>query len=167
MVARVTLTDYRGNVILDTLVRPTQPICDYRTAVTGLEPIHLATAPSFIEVQSQVATLIRNKIIVGYALWHFLSLMGLSHPAVYTRDIALFMPFRRTLRVRPSTTISLRDLVNRFMGRNVSLNGEVPGEEARAALDLFRSCEQIWEEIVHSNSWPCALPPTTHANCFT
>ncbi|EMD41668.1 hypothetical protein CERSUDRAFT_43071, partial [Gelatoporia subvermispora B] len=144
-----------------------QPIRDYRTALTGLRPTDLASAPTFIEVQSRVRALIRTKIIVGYALWDFLSLLNLSHPAIDTRDVALFMSFRRTLGVRPSTMIPLKDLVLRFMGRNIGLYGEVPVEQARAALDLFRSCEQMWEEVIRSSSWPCALPPIAHANCFT
>lgn len=40
-------------------------------------------------------------------------------------------------------------------------------EHARAALDLFRSSEQIWENIIASGSWPCALPPAAYSNCFT
>lgn len=80
--------------------------------------------------------------------------------------------------------IPLVTLVNEFMGRNIGLHGETPVrtyyrdqrapsltrhqiEEARASLDLFRSCEQIWEGIVKSGAWPCALPPAANGNCFT
>ncbi|KAH9835797.1 uncharacterized protein C8Q71DRAFT_797322 [Rhodofomes roseus] len=167
MVARVTVVDYRGNILLDSLVRPTQPVSDHRTAETGLQQAALASAPTFIDVQRQVVMLIRDKIIIGYALWQFLSVMGLSHPAIDTRDIALFMPFRRSLRSRPNIMIPLMTLVNRFMGRHIGLQGEVPVENARAALDLFRSCEHIWEEIIEAGAWPCVLPPAAYANAFT
>ncbi|KAI9066664.1 hypothetical protein FKP32DRAFT_345710 [Trametes sanguinea] len=193
MVARVTLTDYRGTVLLDTYVRPTQPVCDYRTAQTGLQPHHLAegtpislptgtivlttslwpyvAAPVFIDVQRQVASIIKDKILVGYALWEFLSVMGLSHPAINTRDTALFMSFRRTLGHKPNTMVPLEALVKHFMGRDIGQNGDIPRleqvERARAALDLFRSCEQTWEGIIASGAWPCALPPTEYRQCFT
>jgi len=167
MVAKVVVVDYRGNIILDTLVRPTQPISDYRTAETGLQPVTFANAPTFIDVQQQVAALIRNKIIVGYALWQFLSVLGLAHPAIDTRDAALFIPFRRSLRSKASMTLPLMTLVNWLMGREIGLQGESPLEHARAALDLFRSCEHYWEELVDSGAWPCALPPISYANCFT
>ncbi|KAI0336079.1 hypothetical protein GY45DRAFT_1316131 [Cubamyces sp. BRFM 1775] len=168
MVARVTLTDYRGTVLLDTCVRPTQPVCDYRTAETGLQPHHLAEAPVFIDVQRQVASIIRDKILVGYALWDFLSVMGLSHPAINTRDTALFMSFRRTLGHKPTTMIPLETLVKHFMGRDIGQSGDIPQvERARAALDLFRSCEQTWEGIIATGAWPCALPPTEYRRCFT
>ncbi|TBU64814.1 hypothetical protein BD310DRAFT_287338 [Dichomitus squalens] len=167
MVARVTLTDYRGRVLLDTFVRPTQPVCDYRTSETGLQAHHLADAPVFIDVQRQVASIIRDKILVGYALWEFLSVMGLAHPAINTRDTALFMSFRRTLGYRPGAMVPLTTLVQQFMGRNIGQHGDIPVERARAALDLFRSCEQIWEGIIDSGAWPCALPPIEHRGCFT
>ncbi|EKM60863.1 uncharacterized protein PHACADRAFT_180032 [Phanerochaete carnosa HHB-10118-sp] len=174
MVARVTLADYRGFILYDTYVRPTlttehahsQPVSDYRTAETGLTAGHLAGAPPFPEVQQRVAMMLRGKILVGYALWEFLSVMGLSHPAIDTRDIALFLPFRRSLRYRPNVQVPLVTLVNSFMGRNIGLHGDIPVEHARAALDLFRSCEQVWEGVIAAGSWPCALPPDAYANCF-
>ncbi|KAI0702470.1 hypothetical protein BC835DRAFT_1411025 [Cytidiella melzeri] len=163
---RVTTIDYRGFVTYDTYVRPTQPVSDYREEQTGLSPQILARAPPFPEVQQRVASLIRDKILIGYALWEFLSVMGLSHPAIDTRDIALFLPFRRSLRVRANQMIPLVNIVTQMLGRNIGLHGEHPVEVARAAVDLFRSCEKIWEGIVASGSWPCALPPHAYANCF-
>ncbi|KAH9853140.1 hypothetical protein C2E23DRAFT_885120 [Lenzites betulinus] len=164
---RVTLTDYRGTVLLDSYVRPTQPVCDYRTAETGLQPHHLAEAPVFIDVQRQVASLIKDKILVGYALWEFLSVMNLSHAAINTRDTALFMSFRRTLNQKPNVMIPLQTLIKHFMGRDIGQNGDIPVERARAALDLFRSCEQTWEGIISTGAWPCALPPVEYRNFFT
>jgi len=167
VIRRVSVVDYRGNILLDSLVRPTQPVSDYRTAETGLQQAALASAPTFIEVQRQVAMLIRDKIIIGYALWQTLSVLGLSHSTIDTRDVALFMPFRRSLRSRPNVMLPLMTLVNRFMGRHIGLHGENPVENARATLDLFRSCEHIWEEIIETGAWPCALPPVAFASAFT
>ena len=38
-----------------------------------MSPVTPRVAPSFLQVQQQVGLLIRGKIIVGYALWEFLS----------------------------------------------------------------------------------------------
>ncbi|OJT15980.1 RNA exonuclease 4 [Trametes pubescens] len=127
----------------------------------------LAAAPVFIDVQRQVASIIKDKILVGYALWEFLSVMNLAHPAINTRDTALFMSFRRTLNQKPNAIIPLQTLVKHFMGRDIGQNGDVPVERARAALDLFRSCEQTWEGIIATGAWPCALPPADYRNFFT
>ncbi|TCD70078.1 hypothetical protein EIP91_005060 [Steccherinum ochraceum] len=167
MVARVTLVDYKGFVVYDKFVRPTQPVCDYRTAQTGLQPRDLAGAPEFREVRFEVSMLLRDRIIVGHSLWHFLSVMELSHPAIDTRDTALFLPFRKSLKYKSHAVVPLNTLVLKLMNRQIGCNGEIAVEDARAALDLYRSCEQTWEGIVKSGAWPCALPPAAYGNCFT
>jgi RNA exonuclease 4 len=50
--------------------------------------------------------------------------MGISHPAINTRDIALFLPFRKTLRTK--SMIPLPTLVNRLMARSVGYVFEDP-----------------------------------------
>ena len=115
-------------------------------------------------------------------------LLGLSHPAIDTRDAALFMPFRKSLKVRPSQMVPLATLIYRLMGHYIGLQGEVPVspvtisyehlkcltsiintklEEARATIDLFRSCETLWEDIIKYGSWPCCLPSSQYGDCFT
>lgn len=165
MVARVSITDYRGNVILDTFVRPTHRVEDYRTAETGIQYSHLANAPLFQDVQRRVAHIITDKIIVGHSLWTFLSVLGLVHPAIDTRDLALFRPLRKKLKSR--AIIELPTLVHLFMGRNVGLDCENSLELARAALDLFRSVEDLFEGIVKTGAWPCDLPPASHSGYYT
>lgn len=94
--SRVSVVDYRGQVIVDTYVRPTAKVVDYRGAVTGIEAHHLtsgenertpaeprtyrltiplstANAKPFDEVQQDVANLLHGKVIIGYALWNDLS----------------------------------------------------------------------------------------------
>ncbi|KAF8922272.1 hypothetical protein CPB85DRAFT_35856 [Mucidula mucida] len=165
MVARVSITDYRGRVLLDTLVRPTHPVQDYRTTETGYTAGSFANAPSFQDVQNRVSTIIRNKILVGHCLWKFLSVLGISHPAIETRDLALFLPLRERLKQR--SIVDLSTLMHYFMGRNVGLHYEDSVEEARATIDLFRSCEEVFEGSIHSGEWPCELPPSTYAEYFS
>jgi RNA exonuclease 4 len=110
--------------------------------------------------------------------------MGFSHPAIDTRDTALFLPFRKTLKAKK--LVPLPDLVRYFMARKMGgsfedpvrppprmwpqrrfADADVQLEQARAALDLFRSTEELWERIVAQGSWPCDLPPSSFASCFT
>lgn len=65
-------------------------------------------------------------LIRGPRLTLELQVMGLSHPAIDTRDSALFLPFRRTLRHKPNNMIPLATLMNQFMGRTIGQHGEVP-----------------------------------------
>ena len=39
-------------------------------------------------------------------------------------------------------------------------------ENARAALDLYRSAQHPWEDAIDSGSWPCILPPVGYAEYF-
>lgn len=39
--SRVSIVDFKGNVLLDTFVSPTMQVSDYRTATTGIEAAHL------------------------------------------------------------------------------------------------------------------------------
>lgn len=96
-------------------------------------------APLFEDVQLRVAEIIKGKIIIGHSLWTALSVMsqrtmrlihllkfskvlGLSHPALYTRDLALFQPLRNKLKSR--YIIDLPTLVQLFMGRNMGMGYE-------------------------------------------
>ena len=39
-------------------------------------------------------------------------------------------------------------------------------ENARAALDIYRSDSEEWERSISQGNWPCALPPSTFSRCY-
>ncbi|CAE6433380.1 unnamed protein product [Rhizoctonia solani] len=162
MLARVTIVDYWGNEIMDTYVRPTEPVVNYRTTQTNITEKHLSNmnpeALPFDVVQTKVSDLIRNFTVVGYALWNDLSILGLSHPAIDTRDVALYLPFRDDM--NQSNLPKLPTLVRKFMQRHIQCSLPDSAENARACMDLFRCTEGDWERYVNNRDWPCALPPT-------
>ncbi|KAL5535483.1 hypothetical protein ACEPAF_3577 [Sanghuangporus sanghuang] len=167
MVARVSLVNYRGTVILDVYVQPTMDVTDYRTSTTGIEAKHLLpdSAMPFNTVQSIVAEHIKGKVLVGHSLWHDLSVLGIPHPAVATRDVALYMPFRNALQ-SPNQVVGLQTLVWHLMRRRIQYGKLDSVENARAALDLYRSDATNWESTVATGKWPCALPPSTYSRCY-
>ena len=86
--------------------------------------------------------------------------LGITHPAAATRDVALFVPFRAALR-KPTQTVGLPTLVHHLMRRQIqmgrldSVRPPAPPapppphppaqlENARAALDLYRSHGASW-----------------------
>jgi len=165
MIARVSITDYWGNTILDTFVRPTNPITHFGAFPLDCQQ-YLVNAPTLHEVSGQVGAQIHDKIIVGYAVWIFLSTLGITHPTISTRDCAIFLPFLRSLRATQLPPLGV--LVNRLLGRNIGLiEIEHPIESSRASLDLFRSSERRWEELIDQGQWPCSLPPPEFAAYFT
>ncbi|KAJ3868402.1 hypothetical protein EV359DRAFT_32338, partial [Lentinula novae-zelandiae] len=160
-----SVVDYRGSILIDTFVRPTHYVQSMRFLETNIQLTDVANAPPFDEVRNRVASLIQNKIIVGHSIWMFLSIMGLSHPALETRDLALFRPFRRKL--YSSKIADLPTLVHVYMGRKIGFGVEDSLETARACVDLFRSCEVQFENVVYAGAWPCDLPPTSYSQYFT
>ncbi|PCH33878.1 hypothetical protein WOLCODRAFT_63710 [Wolfiporia cocos MD-104 SS10] len=167
MLARVAIVDYQGQTVFHTNVQPTMPVSDYRTGTTGIEAAHLdpGTAMPFTEVQQQVAALLKEKIIVGHSLWHDLSVLGIPHPAVATRDAALYQPFRNALHMQ-NQIIRLQTLMWHLMRRRVQ-EGHIDAlENARAAMDLYRSHATEWEGAISRGQWPTVLPPSTFSRCY-
>ncbi|EIN14135.1 hypothetical protein PUNSTDRAFT_59423 [Punctularia strigosozonata HHB-11173 SS5] len=167
MVARVAVVGYRGEIMWEAYITPTMPVSDYRTATTGITADNLAPGRTiyFSDVQRHVAMLIEGKILIGHSLWNDLSVLGIPHPAIYTRDLALYQPFRNTLR-QPNATIGLQTLVWQFMGRHIGEGAHDPIERARAAIDLYRSASTDWETSIAQGQWPCALPPSSFSRCY-
>ncbi|TDL28522.1 hypothetical protein BD410DRAFT_781040 [Rickenella mellea] len=167
MVSKITLIDFMGKVVLDAYVCPTMPVTDYRTATTGIEPRHLdpGVAMRFSEAQARVASLIKGKVLIGHAIWQDLSVLGIPHPAINTRDVALYQPFRNALQ-SPNQIIGLQTLMWHMMRRRIQDGVQNSFENATAALDLYRSHSSAWEQAVVSKQWPCALPPSTYSRCY-
>lgn len=67
-VARVSIVNYHGNVVLDTFVQPREKVTDYRTWVSGIRESDVINAPSFEEVQKKVDVLIKERILIGHAV---------------------------------------------------------------------------------------------------
>jgi RNA exonuclease 4 len=94
MLARVLIVNAYGNVIYDKFVAARETVTDYRTHVSGIRPedllggliffhsqsfqqfsyneiflwLFIFLAPTFEEVQKDVAQLIKGRIVVGHAL---------------------------------------------------------------------------------------------------
>ncbi|KAF4572993.1 RNA exonuclease 4 [Pleurotus pulmonarius] len=167
MLARCSIVDYKGNTLIDCYVLPTMQVSDYRTATTGIEAHHLQSgkAMPFSTVQKTVAKFIKGKIIVGHCIWNDLSVLGIPHPAVATRDVSLYIPFRNALR-SPNQVVGLQTLCWHLMCRRCQDGQQHPLENARAALDLYRSYSGEWEASISKGDWPSALPPSTFSRCY-
>ena len=72
LLARASLVNFHGEQIYDSYVLPPtgERIEDYRTFVSGIKPSHLRPgyARAFAEVQTDVASLLQGRVLVGHAL---------------------------------------------------------------------------------------------------
>lgn len=152
--ARASVVNYEGEVLLDTFVRVPERVTDFRTHVSGVRPknIHVTndSAMDHDEVRNAVGNILLDKILVGHALKNDLSVLMLSHPKCDIRDTAKYKPFMRATgrsggKLRPR---KLRDLVLEHLGQKIQVEGEAhcSVDDARASMELFKVVRNKWEK---------------------
>ncbi|CDR88110.1 related to REX4-strong similarity to X.laevis XPMC2 protein [Sporisorium scitamineum] len=149
VLARVSIVNFHGATIMDRFVRPQEKVTDYRTWVSGVRPRDLKNAPSFAEVQGEVANLIKGKVLVGHAIQNDLKALLLSHPKPLIRDTATFQPLRDLAKTKYP---SLKKLAKLVLGIDIQVEGESHSsvEDARATMAVFRSQKPKWDEMLRS-----------------
>ncbi|CAO3694797.1 unnamed protein product [Rhizopus microsporus] len=149
--ARVTIVNYNGAVLLDAYVKPLEKVTDYRTHVSGIEPKHLESdkAITFKEAQEKVAAIIKNRILVGHAVHNDLKVLMLSHPTLLIRDTSRYKPFRKLAKGR---TPGLKMLVKEVLGISIQSGSHSSIEDARFTIELYKSVKAEWEKSFGARS---------------
>lgn len=166
--ARVSLVNYHGAVQLDEFVRQRERVVDYRTEysgvretdmIKGIDYVILSTlsltrglsAKPFDQIQKQVAELLKDRILVGHAVFNDLKVspepvfrwltslihsttiqvLLLSHPRPQTRDTQYYAGKFKLTRSR---YIALRHLVKQEL--DVTIQG---GEHSSVRLHVVFS----------------------------
>ncbi|KAF1797894.1 ribonuclease H-like domain-containing protein [Mucor lusitanicus] len=149
--ARVSIVNYNGAVLLDCYVKPQEKVTDYRTHVSGIEPHHLESdeALTFKEAQYKTEAIIRNRILVGHAVYNDLQALILSHPALLIRDTSRYKPFRKLAKGR---TPGLKMLVKEVLGITIQSGSHSSVEDARFTIQLYKSVKTEWEKSFGARS---------------
>lgn len=136
--ARVSLVNSFGQVLLDAFVKPKMDVTDFRTFVSGIRPQDLVHAEPLESVQKRVADIISDRILVGHAVENDLKAMLLSHPRAMIRDTSRYKPFRKLVGFRSP---GLRFLAAKFLNLNIQ-SGEHSSvrlsQQLRTRLVLMR-----------------------------
>ncbi|KAK7751388.1 Adenylosuccinate synthase [Diatrype stigma] len=147
VLARVSLVDFHGRQVYDSLVRPREPVTDWRTAITGLTPRSMRAARAFEVVQREVADLLFGKeggskggsgprILVGHDVRHDLAVLDIgSYPPAQIRDTARFSGYRQ---YGHGPKPALRVLAREVLGVEIQAGHHSSLEDARVAMLLFR-----------------------------
>ncbi|XP_014637786.1 PREDICTED: RNA exonuclease 4 [Ceratotherium simum simum] len=153
--ARVSIVNQYGKCVYDKYIKPTQPVTDYRTAVSGIRPEHLRQGEEFEVVQKEVADMLKGRILVGHALHNDLKVLFLDHPKKKIRDTQKYKPFKSHVQ---SGRPSLKLLAEEILGIRVQQAEHCSIQDAQAAMRLYIMVKKDWESIAPDRR-PAAIAP--------
>ena len=143
VLARISIVDTAGKVLMDSYVASNKPITDYRTKKSGITPDKLVGAQSLKTVMTEAMKILKTKIIVGHGLDHDFETLNFYPPKQMVRDSAVFF--------KKGKTPSLKNLVSIHLGLKIQ-NGEHSSvEDARAAMKLYLKFRNQWESNPRNN----------------
>ncbi|XP_060655032.1 RNA exonuclease 4 [Drosophila nasuta] len=146
MLARVSIVNKVGEVLLDKHVKPRQPVVDYRTSVSGIRPEDIENGEDFKEVQAEVVKLLQGKVLVGHALRNDLAALGIKHPKAHIRDTSVYKPLCKV--VSNGHTPSLKRLSMAVLGKEIQTGEHNSVEDARAAMSIYNLIAADWEKYL-------------------
>jgi len=160
MVARVSLVNQLGECLYDKYVKPTEPVVDYRTNVSGITQKHLdEQGIDFETVQAEVAKIIENKILVGHAIHNDLQVLFLSHPKRKIRDTQRYKEFRLLFN---GGLPSLKALAERVLGLKIQTGEHDSVEDSRATMHLYVQHRRQWEKYLREIKSPTLTSKEKH-----
>lgn len=148
--ARVSIVNYNGDQVYDSYVLPPEVVTDWRTHVSGVSPKHMKHARTLKEVQTDVAGIFKDRILVGHAIRNDLEALMIDHPQRDIRDTARHPPYRK---LAGGGSPRLKTLASELLGFEIQDGEHSSIEDARACMLLFRRDKAAFERE-HSKKWP-------------
>lgn len=149
MLARVSIVNQSGHILYDNYVKPTEPVVDYRTPISGIRPEDFENAKEFPLVQREVADLMRNRILIGHGIHNDLKVLFLKHPKYRIRDTSKYKPLKR---ITGGATPSLKTLCVCLLGYDIQTSEHNSIEDARATMQIYNKCSRNWEHMLQYQS---------------
>ncbi|KAF9552649.1 ribonuclease H-like protein [Agrocybe pediades] len=154
--ARVSLVNFYGAVIMDEFVKQKERVVDYRTQWSGIRPSDMVNAKPFEEVQKKIADLLKDRILVAHAVQNDLKALLLSHPRPQIRDTQYYA---HKFQLCKTKRVALRNLVKQEIGLTIQSGEHSSVTDARATMAIYRLHKKEWEK----NSRPLHLPTNKSA----
>lgn len=150
MLARVSIVNERGEVILDTYVKPQKTVIDYRTDISGIRPELMESGQEYGAVRETVKLLLHGRILVGHALKNDLLVLNLRHPRHMIRDTSRFHPIAR--RIRSLGTPSLKNLSKLILGEEIQTGTHDSVQDASATMKIYQIFQDEWEKSLRKST---------------
>ncbi|KAJ5592003.1 uncharacterized protein N7459_002372 [Penicillium hispanicum] len=139
--ARISMVNWDGEVVVDELVKPARPVINYLTQYSGITQQMLdPVTTTLFDIQTRLRSLITPRtILVGHSLNSDLSALKMTHPFIV--DTSMIYPHARG----PPLRNSLKFLSTKYLSKEIqkSSHGHDSVEDAVAVLDLVKQkCEK-------------------------
>lgn len=134
--ARVSLVNFYGVVLLDTFVKPKERVTNWRTWVSGVRPQDMRHAIPFEMVQRKVHDLLQGKVLVGHAVHNDLESLLTSHPRLMTRDTSRFSLFKKLSKGKAP---ALKKLAKEYLHMEIQVGAHSSVEDAQVTMAVFRT----------------------------
>ena len=146
--ARISVINEHGDVILDTFCKPEGEVTDYRYEITGICAADLENALNYKECRKSMLKLFKNKIIIGHSVDNDFLVLDYEHHKNLIRDTAKYKKFQNNI----NQACSLKFLSEKHLGIIIQTEAHDSVEDARAALCLYKIYEKEMEkEIMNKN----------------
>ncbi|KAF9515383.1 hypothetical protein BS47DRAFT_1372043 [Hydnum rufescens UP504] len=136
--ARVSIVNFHGVILLDAFVKQKEKVTDYRTAVSGIRPRDLVgkDVMTFEEVQQKVADILKGRVLVGHAVYNDLKALLLKHDSAKTVDTQMVPSIQTRFKTkRPG----LRSIIKQEFGIDIQGGEHSSVVDARATMALYRA----------------------------
>ncbi|KAK8936694.1 Small RNA degrading nuclease 3 [Platanthera zijinensis] len=153
-VVEVCVVDKKLKVMLKSLVKPSKPVADYRTEITGVSAEDLeGVTCSFSDIQKSMVKLLRSgTILVGHSVHSDLRVLKIVHHRVI--DTAYIFKFSEG---PPTCTPSLNSLCEAVLGYKVRKEGEPHDcrKDAESAMRLvLAKLEHGFDDLINATGVP-------------
>ncbi|KAG0681216.1 hypothetical protein C6P40_003240 [Pichia californica] len=136
VLARVSLTDFENNVIIDELIIPSAPIIDYLTQWSGITEEKIAQATTTVEeIQEKILSIVSsNDTLIGHSLESDLNILKLKHPKIVDTSICFDHPRG------PPSKASLKMLMSSHLDTSIQMNftGHDSVEDCISCMELVK-----------------------------
>ena len=150
--ARVSIVNFCGHVVLDTYVKVEHEVTDYRTKISGITKKHISSkkAMDINSCRELVKSLLHGKILVGHGLKNDLKVLGISHPWFDIRDTTKYAPYMKEGQDGTVVPRKLKDLVSVKLGKEIQKEGcsHCSIVDSRAAMELYKLSSMKWEKTM-------------------
>lgn len=136
VLARVSLTDFDNNIIIDELIKPKEPIVDYLTQYSGITEEKIAKAETSVEeIQDKILSIVSsNDTLVGHSLESDLNILKIKHPKIVDTSICFDHPRG------PPSKASLKMLMSSHLDTSIqkSFLGHDSVEDCISCMELVK-----------------------------